>query len=545
MRAALDTEVRRDDRIAVIYDRASTAMQKDNYSRADAARLSEFAERIGYKWELRKEIKSGENLVNRPIMRQLLGDIADGKVGAIICQDFTRLSRDEDGIDGRIIRQACRDNGCLIITPDKTYDFTLDVDDDLADIGFLIGKIQKRQNLKSLTKGMMEKARQGKLMPTYARLGYDWSELNKETGKKAPTAELKVNQREAEIVRLIFDLYEQKSQKQVALYLNESGHRMPCKSPGWRRKYGREQRLFVPKDINDIISDPLYTGLVIWGRNCRSRYTKGFEAQSHFFPELQLISFEQFNRCQRIKEQRYRLPGKSVFSPYMYSGMLRCVYCGGPTVGKRHRERRGGEYSMQKKYECRGYHTAGSTACRGQSIYETVVRRAVMPFLLDVLLDKINLRHYLEAAARQYDTEKADKEEYLRAEIANTELGMKRLVDAIADGAIITEQAKTKNMELLEQKERAQRRLEAIQHRQEMREEIVEALKLLNKDLEGVLNAMPDEVHSQLVRMVFRSFSVEASGFGWERQAEIKAYEFQPEFADLLAHSLHTARHGR
>lgn len=96
-----------DSRLAVIYDRASTERQRDNYSRADAARLSELAERLGYRWELRREIKSGESLANRPVMKGILEEVEAGMVGAIICQDFTRLSRDEDGIDGRVLRQIC------------------------------------------------------------------------------------------------------------------------------------------------------------------------------------------------------------------------------------------------------------------------------------------------------------------------------------------------------------------------------------------------------------------------------------------------------
>ncbi len=90
-------------RIAVIYDRASSLGQKDNFARADAARLFRLAEERGLRWELRQEIKSGEEIGNRPVMRGILDHIADGRVAALIVQDFTRLSRDEDGIDGRII----------------------------------------------------------------------------------------------------------------------------------------------------------------------------------------------------------------------------------------------------------------------------------------------------------------------------------------------------------------------------------------------------------------------------------------------------------
>ncbi len=60
---------------------------------------------------------------------------------AIVVQHLDRLSRDQDQMDGRIIREVCREAGCLVITPDKTYDFAAsDADDDLADVQFLMAK---------------------------------------------------------------------------------------------------------------------------------------------------------------------------------------------------------------------------------------------------------------------------------------------------------------------------------------------------------------------------------------------------------------------
>ena len=118
----------------------------------------------------------------------------------------------------------CRDNGCIIITLDKTYDFTLDVDDDLADIGFLIGKIQKRQNLKAMARGMIEKARQGKMLYTLPSLGYTWTETNPTTRQKAPGAEPKVKEEDIPLISLIFDRYETMSARQVAFSLNREGY---------------------------------------------------------------------------------------------------------------------------------------------------------------------------------------------------------------------------------------------------------------------------------------------------------------------------------
>ncbi len=45
-------------KLAVVYDRASTERQRDNYSRADTARLTALAEPLGFsRCELRQEIK--------------------------------------------------------------------------------------------------------------------------------------------------------------------------------------------------------------------------------------------------------------------------------------------------------------------------------------------------------------------------------------------------------------------------------------------------------------------------------------------------------
>ncbi len=324
-------------------------------------------------------------MTNRPVMKKLLEDIEAGKVAAIICQDFSRLSRDEDGIDGRIIRQICRDNECVVVTRERTYDFSMDLDDDLADIGFFIAKVQKRQNVRALVRGMMEKARQGKMLPNRAILGYRWDRVDGE-GRKTPDAILLVDEEEAELVRLIFDLYERMSQRQAALYLNERGYRLPIKSAKARRKLGKSERLFTTSDINRIIRTKLYAGILTWCENPKSRFTRGQEATSHHVPELQIISLDQFNRCQEIREQRYKLPSRSVFSPFVFSSILRCLRCGTPTVGMRQiRTRAGGDVYEYRLYACRAYHTMGKTACRGQMVSENLVRRAVVPFLVELL----------------------------------------------------------------------------------------------------------------------------------------------------------------
>jgi len=556
--------VRNTSRLAVLYDRASTAHQRNNWSRDDAKRfLDKVVAEHGYEGEFRQEIKSGESLVDRPVMKRLLEEIADGKVAALACQDFTRLSRDEDGIDGRIIRQVCRDAGTLIITPEKVYDFDKDGDDLLADIHFFVGKIHKHQSLLALTRGLKEKARQGKLMPTYAGFGYEWTErwpddgsvLGVKAGAKKPGADLVVVPEEADTVRRIFDRYEQVSQRQVTMRLNTEGSRKPVKSRAWQHKVqskengervflerdeARTERLWTPKDINDIISNPLYAGLLVWGSRCTSRFMKDFEGSQIHRPDLQIVSLEQFNRCQRLMRERRKVPPSSVGSAYVFSGVLRCRHCGGRMVGKRQRERRAAGQGLEKRYECRAYHVLGKVGCRGQSVYETTAKKAFLPAIVDLLNNRLNLDDALREVAGEFAAPSAGQQrEAFAAELAAIATAQERLVDAVADGLLPADVIRRKQLDLMEKREYVEKRLATLHRNRESTAEIAAAIKLVECDLSQLLEQAPDAQLARLCRLVFRSFSVEvdvANG----RSASIAGYEFTPEFADLLAAQAHT-----
>lgn len=131
-------------KLAIVYVRVSTQYQVDNYWVQDQRSLTSLAARYGFAVvEIREEQGvSAETITERPVMKSNLEQIANGVVGAILVSSFTRLTRDIDDIDGRIIKKTCRDHDCVIITPEKLYDFSNEADDDLADLQFFFSKIQ-------------------------------------------------------------------------------------------------------------------------------------------------------------------------------------------------------------------------------------------------------------------------------------------------------------------------------------------------------------------------------------------------------------------
>ena len=530
----MTTTAAQPDRLAVVYDRASTARQRDNYSRDDAARLPRLAEARGWPWELRQEIKSGEDLVNRPVMRGILQDVADGRIRAIIVQHLDRLSRDQDQIDGRIIRQVCRDNDCVVLTPDKEFDFRADADDDLADVQFLMAKFQKRSIVRQTVTGMKEAARQGKRLPSLVPVGYDAVFTPAERADLRPLRDFVVNDDEATLVRRIFDLYELHSHNKVAKLLNAEGLRWPVKNRALSAKYGgRTDRPFTGSSIYDVVGNELYAGFVTWAKERRSRLLRDFEPVRIFRPDLQIVTVEQWNRVERVRADRRRLPPRSVSSPYLFSGLLKCRHCGRALTGVRKKSK------PCPEYWCTLRTTGGTAACPGQSVAESMARSAVTGFLRHLFAERIALEPFIAGAARRYGPDRTEEEltQEVRAELQTVAHHKRNLVDAVAAGLLGAEDIKAKHLDLEEQRERLERRLAAAGGRLEMRAEIAAAVRLLEGEgLAARLAHLPDPALQRLCRLIFRRLTFDGTGRGHNRLCHVERYEFTPEFSDFLAH---------
>jgi len=365
---------------AIIYDRASDPSQSDNWSRADAERIGrQLAEKYGYEAELRSEVKSGEQLDNRPVLIGILKEVEEGKVRAIIVQDFTRLSRDEDGIDGRVIRRICRDNDCLVITPQKVYNFSLDVDDDMADFEFLVGKIHKRQLVKAAVRGMVERVKQGEWAGGKVPIGYRLV-FTGDMKNKRPVRRLEIDPEEAGLVKWVFSLFQEMNPAAIATTLNDMGRLKPVR--------GKEARPWARENVVSIVSNPIYAGWMVWGRNCDSRFTKGFEEHRIYRPDLQIIDQDTFDRCQALLKKQAR-GCKAKNGPYPFSGLLRCVGCGKHMVGNSRtgKHPKTGEVVHYRGYSCL-YRRPGAKGGRcpaPQSVSENIAATAIIPFVAEVL----------------------------------------------------------------------------------------------------------------------------------------------------------------
>ena len=86
-----------------------------------------------------REVVSGENLSERPMMQYLLNKIENGEVNNILCVEIERLSRG-NSIDQGIITQAIIMNNVSVHTLQKTYNLQNEYDEEYFEFGLFMSR---------------------------------------------------------------------------------------------------------------------------------------------------------------------------------------------------------------------------------------------------------------------------------------------------------------------------------------------------------------------------------------------------------------------
>lgn len=183
---------------------------------------------------------------------------------------------------------------------------------------------------------MLDRAAKGLWNGAPVALGYDWDYENKE---------VQVNDEEAELIQLIFDLYEEiGSTVQVARWLTENGK---------KTKRGGE---WGGKGVWDILRNPAYIGIYRWNYQEGGRGKKKPEAEVITVPNAlpAIIAEEQFNRVQAKLDanSRGRMSRSKHYIPL--SQIMKCSKCGKAYIGKRSGKARKDGYNWIY-YQCGSY----------------------------------------------------------------------------------------------------------------------------------------------------------------------------------------------
>ena len=269
-----------------------------------------------------QEIVSGETIEARPDFQKILRLIESPKYKAILAVDVQRLSRGDLEDAGRLIK-LLRYTNTFIITPDMVFDLNDEYDRDRFKRELDRGNDYLEYYKKISWRGRLESVKAGYFIGSVPPYGYDkdWILDGK---KERPT--LKINEREAEAVRLVFDLYVNQDMglTNIAHQLNALGYKT------------RKGSLWNSATLKDMLENVHYIGKIKWnwrktvnvvedGEISKAR-PKSKEYNIYEGKHPAIISEELFERAGKIRGTKVKVKrGKNLRNPL--AGLVYCQ-CG-------------------------------------------------------------------------------------------------------------------------------------------------------------------------------------------------------------------------
>lgn len=135
--------------------------------------LVDLAKRMGITISrIYREVVSGETIEDRPQVKQLLADVANGRYDGVLVMEVERLARG-DAKDQGTMSDAFKYSKTKIITPMRTYDPCDQADMDYLEFGLFMSRKEFQTIRRRLQTGIDTSVAEGQFLGTYPPFGYD------------------------------------------------------------------------------------------------------------------------------------------------------------------------------------------------------------------------------------------------------------------------------------------------------------------------------------------------------------------------------------
>lgn len=280
--------------------------------------------------KIREEIVSGESLMHRPEMLELLREVEQGLYDAVLCMDVDRLGRGNMQEQGLIL-ETFKKADTKIITPRKVYDLNDEFDEEYSEFEAFMARKELKIITRRLQRGRIRSVEEGNYLGARPPYGY----LIKDTGKERY---LVPHPEQAPIVKMIFELYThddpsiRMGSNKIANKLNELGYKSAT-DIAWKSS-----------SVLFILKNAVYAGRIQWKKreekksrdpnkqkDVRTRPVEEWiDVKGKHEP---LVSMETFEKAQRILKDKYHVPYQlenGITNPL--AGIVKCGICGASMV---------------------------------------------------------------------------------------------------------------------------------------------------------------------------------------------------------------------
>ncbi|WP_415322907.1 recombinase family protein [Clostridium perfringens] len=346
-----------------IYARVSTVEQaEEGYSIDEQERLlREYCEKHDldvYKAYSDRGI-SGKDIKHRPELKEMLKDSEENKFDMVLVWKINRLSRKLADVL-KMVELFDKNNVTF-----KSYSEPFETNTPAGKMQFqmmaLIGEFERGTIAQNVKMGMLARAREGKWCGNRV-LGYDIVPVERSLNKKRKETKLVINEKEADIVRLIFNEYSNgNGYKAITNKLNKLGY---------KTKKGNN---FSVGSIKDILTNPVYIGKIRY--NVRQDWSEKRRKNINPNPIIvdglhdAIISEELWDKVQKILESKKGKPARIYDGEYPLTGILRCPVCGaGMVIMRTTNKLKDGTKKRITYYACGNWKNKGTAVCNSNAI---------------------------------------------------------------------------------------------------------------------------------------------------------------------------------
>lgn len=439
------------------------------------------------------EAITGTQVTKREEFQRMINDCMNGDIDMVITKSISRFARNT--LDTLKYVRLLKEKNIAVYFEDEKIN-TLTMDGELLLVVLSSVAQQEVENISvNVKKGLKMKMKRGELVGFQGCLGYDYNKEDKT---------ITVNEKEAEIVRYIFNRYIEGAGGSVI------GQEL--ENLGYVTKYGSST--WAPSTILGIIKNEKYKGDLLLGKTftvdpiSKRRLDNMGEEDQFYIREHHepIISEEVFEKAQEILNRRNKNRGnigdgkrEKYSRKYAFSCMLECGFCGS-TLSRRNWHS-GSEYN-KVIWQCVVATKKGKKYCPdSKGIPEQAIEEAFLESyrllcddnkdILDEFLQRMD--DTLSSSTVNKQLSKLDKE------IESIERKKSKLVDMRLEDTIDKVSYEAKYSSFTEKQEQLLKDREKLQETAANEKDIKRRLRDFKKTLEQ------NEVLSEFDRYVFES----------------------------------------
>lgn len=384
---------------------------------------------------------SGTNTKKRHEFNRMITDAENGLIDLILTKEVSRFARNT--VDTLSITRSLKKQGIYVIFVNDNIN-TADGDGELRlSIMATIAQDESRKTSERVKWGQKRQMEKGVVF------GRDMLGYAVESGK------LYLNEKEAEIVKLIFHKFtnEGKGTHVIARELREAGI-LPMRVKEWSNTVILRV-LRNEKYVGDLCQKKTWTPDY---QSHEKKYNRGDEEKVYIrdhHPEIAIIDRELWDRTQAELERRSPSPELKAkhSNRYWCSGKLICGECGGRFVSRTQHLKNGDTYKAWRCWESSKHGLpkldpyGNNVGCVGRSIGDRTLRYLTAYAVNMVAINRDSIVAQLTQIIKEVlaETPQAPSKEKIEKQIENLQKKKMHIIDLAAEGLISKSDLKEQN----------------------------------------------------------------------------------------------------